>query len=328
MEVIDDKVRRILRILFRFGFFDWQQTDRSIPLYHHEASRIALEGARQGIVLLKNQDNNLPLDRTRVKSIAVLGPNSYPAVTGGGGSSRVQPFRAISLLDGIVDLAGENIKVFYHPAIITDIAEITRSSSFLTLSPEDQLVSGLRGEYFANKELAGAPVFTRVDREINFRWTGSPGKDLPEDGFSVRWTGKIRTQEEGNYEFIIRADDGIRLYVEKKLVLDSWWEQAVTRKEAVVFLPSNSLIDITLEYFDSRGTAEIALGWRRKEEMKESEAVRLAARSDVAVVCVGFNAETEREGADRAFELPAEQEELINYGGADCWRQCVHDTLA
>jgi len=311
IETIDDKVRRMLRVMFRFGFFDRPQTDPSLPLYNPDSRIVALEGAREGIVLLKNEGDALPLDRAKITSIAVLGPNAHPAVTGGGGSSRVQPFRAVSPLEGIIHVAGKGIKVFYSPGITTDLTEIIRTSSFLTASEQNELIAGLRGEYFANKDLSGAPALTRIDRQVNFRWSGSPAKDLPEDGFSVRWTAKIRAEVDGDYEFIVRGDDGFRLYVDKKLVLDAWQDQAARTKTATLSLKSNRLTDIQLEYYDSRGEAEIALGWRKKEHMRESEAVRLASRTDAAVVCVGFNPETEREGADRTFELPKEQEELI-----------------
>ena len=88
---IDDKVQRMLRVMFRFGFFDRSQLDSSLPLYSPESRLIALQAAREGIVLLKNQDNLLPLDRSKVSSIAVIGPNAHPAVTGAGGSSKIEP---------------------------------------------------------------------------------------------------------------------------------------------------------------------------------------------------------------------------------------------
>src|SRR5277367_6746761 len=103
---IDDKVRRILRKEVEFGFMDGGQTDSSIPLYNEQGRAIALEAGRDGMVLLKNDSNLLPLDKTKIKSIAVIGPNAYPAVIGGGGSSLVQPFNSVSYLEGISDYLG------------------------------------------------------------------------------------------------------------------------------------------------------------------------------------------------------------------------------
>ena len=117
MKNIDDKVRRILRVIIRMGFLDRPQLVKSFPLYSADSSRVALEAAREGIVLLKNERNLLPLDRKKIKSIAVIGPTAHPAVPGGGGSSLVTPFRAVSILDGIMHKAGKDITVHYSPDI-------------------------------------------------------------------------------------------------------------------------------------------------------------------------------------------------------------------
>jgi beta-glucosidase len=111
---IDDKIRRLLRVMFRFGFFDRPQENPSLPKYSPDSRLIALTTAREGIVMLKNEGNLLPLDRSKVKSILVIGPNAHPAVTGGGGSSRVHPFRSVSALEGLTQIAGSSVKVFYE----------------------------------------------------------------------------------------------------------------------------------------------------------------------------------------------------------------------
>src|SRR5438067_3777653 len=95
---IDDKIRRILRTAVRFGWLDRDQTDYSIPRFNMQGRQVALQSAREGMVLLKNDSSLLPLDKTRIKSIAVIGPDAYPAVPDGGGSARVQPFAAVSFL--------------------------------------------------------------------------------------------------------------------------------------------------------------------------------------------------------------------------------------
>src|SRR5262249_34567806 len=108
---IDDKVRHILRKAIEFGFYDHEQTDTSIPLYSPEGRELAVEAARGGMVLLKNEHNVLPFDKRSVHTIAVLGPNAYPAVVGGGGSSLTKPFNAVSLLEGLSNVAGKDAKI-------------------------------------------------------------------------------------------------------------------------------------------------------------------------------------------------------------------------
>jgi beta-glucosidase len=111
--VIDDKVRRILRTVIAAGFFDRPQLRKDIPRDDPENDRVALEGARESIVLLKNQKRALPLDLPKIKSIAVVGPNADPAVYCGGGSAFTRVFHATSILEGIKQLAGERVKVLH-----------------------------------------------------------------------------------------------------------------------------------------------------------------------------------------------------------------------
>jgi beta-glucosidase len=312
VSTIDNKVRRMLRVMFRFGFFDREQADLSLPLYNPDSRLVALQAAREGIVLLRNNGDILPLDRKKISAIAVIGPIAHPAATGGGGSSRVQPFRAVSALEGIIAGAGDAVKVFYSPGVVSDFEEAFHTSEFVTPSATGQIVRGLRGEFFSNRELSGTPALSRIDRRINFIWGESaPGGGLSADDFSARWTGKVRIESDGEYEFIVKGDDGYRLYVDNRLVIDNWQDQAATMKTAALALKAGMMPDIKLEYYEHGGGAEISLGWRKRIESEDADAVKLAARADVAIVCVGFNSETEGEGFDRPFEISKEQEELI-----------------
>src|SRR5579864_1374541 len=110
---IDDKVRRILRTAIQFGWLEHDQTDLSIPLLNVAGNQVALEAARSGMVLLKNDGNLLPLEKGSIKSIAVIGPDAYPAQTGGGGSAEAKPFTPVSYLEGIVTCLGNGAKVYY-----------------------------------------------------------------------------------------------------------------------------------------------------------------------------------------------------------------------
>ena len=309
---IDDKVRRMLRVMFRFGFFDRDQLDPSLPLYNPDSRLVALQAAREGIVLLKNKGDILPLDRNKIRSIAVIGPTAYPAVTGAGGSSQVQPFRSVSILDGIIAASGEQIKVLYSPGVSNDVESLFRTAEFLNPSQTGELVRGLKGEYFANRDLSGMPAATRIDRRIRFDWGESaPASGMPPDDFSIRWTGKIRVNSDGEYQFFVQGDDGFRLSVNGQTTIDEWRDQGATLKEAKLSLKAGTLADIKLEYYEHTGNAQISFGWSKAASPKDAEAIKVAAQSDVAIVCVGFNATTEGEGFDRSFALSREQEELI-----------------
>src|SRR6202048_1881570 len=110
---IDDKLRRILRTAIRFGWLDREQTDLSLPRYQQPGRSVALAAARESQVLLKNEGGLLPLNKGRIRSIAVIGPDAYPAVPVGGGSARVEPFVATSILEGISNYLGGTVPVYY-----------------------------------------------------------------------------------------------------------------------------------------------------------------------------------------------------------------------
>ena len=109
---LDDNVSRILRVIFESGLFDHPHTGGG-EVDTPEQRAIALRGATESIVLLKNDGGLLPLDPAKLKSIAVIGPNAAVARTGGGGSSLVRPKYAIAPLDGIKEKAGSGVKVTY-----------------------------------------------------------------------------------------------------------------------------------------------------------------------------------------------------------------------
>ncbi len=98
---LDDKVRRLLRVTLMFGFLDRPQLDATISQDNQHGAQVSLEGARESLTLLKNEGDLLPLSTAHIHTLAVIGPDASPAVSGGGGSSTVTPFQATSILDGL-----------------------------------------------------------------------------------------------------------------------------------------------------------------------------------------------------------------------------------
>src|SRR5439155_2109736 len=116
---IDEKVKRILRTAIRFGWLDSEQTDLSIPRYNPQGRLAALQAARESMVLLKNEGNLLPLNKAKTKSIAVIGPDAFPAVPVGGGTAQVRPFAAISFLEGVSNYLGTETQTYHHRGLPT-----------------------------------------------------------------------------------------------------------------------------------------------------------------------------------------------------------------
>ena len=114
---VDEHVLRLLRDELRYGFTTRPQFDPADSTYSVADRPLALEEALESITLLKNEGKILPLDASKIKNIAIIGPNVYPAVTGGGGSSHATPFEPVSILTGIAGLLGPRAQVFYSPAM-------------------------------------------------------------------------------------------------------------------------------------------------------------------------------------------------------------------
>jgi beta-glucosidase len=305
---LDDKVRRILRKAIEFGFFDQPQTDTDIPSYSQEGRQVALEEARGSMVLLKNSGNLLPLNESKLRTIAVIGPDAYPAVPGGGGSSEAKPFNAVSYLEGISNRLGTKARVLYA-VDMPPLNEVFENSEFVT-APGGE--AGLKGEYFNNQELQGAPVLTRTDQHVEFDWgEGSFAPNQPVDHFSVRWTGYFVPKKSGDYKFFTSADDGVRLYIGDDTVIDDWQRHSQTVDSYARHLEAGQAYKIRLEYFEDVGSAIVGFGVTRAEASIGRETKALAAKADAVIICVGFDPKTEGEGADRTFQLPGGQDELI-----------------
>ncbi len=308
MATIDDKVRRILRKAIEFGFFDRAQTEASIPVYSQEGRQVALEEARSGMVLLKNEGHLLPLDETKVKTIAVIGPNAYPAVISGGGSAETKPFNAVSCLEGISNRIGTKADVLYAVDVPV-LDELFDNSDFVTEPGGER---GLKGEYFSNQELQGTPAMVRIDPHVHFDWgEGSFAPGQPGDHFSVRWTGYFIPKVTGDYQFLTSADDGVRFYVGDDRLIDDWQPHSQTLDTGIKRLEAGQTYKIRLEYFEDVGSAIVGFGVTRADSFVGNQTKAVAANTDAVVICVGFDPKTEGEGADRTFQLVGGQDELI-----------------
>jgi beta-glucosidase len=305
---LDDKVRRILRKAIEFGFLDQPQTDTDIPSYSQEGRQVALEAARGSMVLLKNSGNLLPLDAAKFKTIAVIGPDAYPAVISGGGSAETKPFNAVSYLEGISNHLGTRAKVLYA-VDVPPLDEVFENSEFVTAADGE---TGLKGEYFSNEDLKGTPALVRTDKHVHFDWgEGSFAPDQPIDHFSVRWTGYFVPKKSGDYKFFTSADDGVRLYIGDETAINDWQPHSQTLDTAARHLEAGQAYKIRLEYFESVGSAIVGFGVTRAEAFIGRETRALAAKADAVIICVGFDPKTEGEGFDRIFQLPGGQDELI-----------------
>ncbi|HZC34063.1 MAG TPA: glycoside hydrolase family 3 C-terminal domain-containing protein [Chthoniobacterales bacterium] len=299
---IDEKVRRILRLIVSNGFLDRAQLDPSIPENDPTSAATAEAVAEEGIVLLKNEGKLLPIDRSSIRSIAVFGPAAHPGVPAGWGSSLVHPMRSVSLLDGLHEVFGSQVKIDYFETGVGSFA----AAQFLHPAEGGNLEPGLKAEFFDNPNLSGRPVAVRVDSYIDFDWpSGVAISRLSSDRFSVRWTGMIRSSDSGPHVFRARSDDGIRVFLNGELIIDDWQDHAPRTVTTTYRLEAGKTYALRIDYHNSSGAALAQFAWA-------SFAVPEAIRDyDVAIIAAGFNDGTEGEGADRTFALPNLQDALI-----------------
>ncbi|MBS1852511.1 MAG: glycoside hydrolase family 3 C-terminal domain-containing protein [Acidobacteria bacterium] len=307
---IDDHVRRILRKAIQFGWLDHEQTDLSIPRYNQAGRAVALQAAREGMVLLKNENDLLPLDKTKTKTVLVVGPDAYPAQPVGGGSAGVKPFAAISYMEGLANYLGTRVTLTYHPGI-APLSDIAGSTPFSTDTTGGK--PGLKAEYFKSVDLSGALLETRVDEHINFGWNWPWFSKLPEQAKSVRWSGYYTVKDAGEYVLFVQGPgegNGYRLFLDDKKVVDNW-----SRAEALISYATLKLAPgahkVRLEFYRTWSDPDVKFGIFNQATVVDAEAKALAARADAVVVAVGFDPNSESEGSDRTFALPPGQDVLI-----------------
>lgn len=303
---VDDSVRRILRTIIRVGLLNGPQELDSTRVNSSAHRQLALRTAEQGIVLLKNEGSILPLNAREIHSIAVIGQPAARLQYDALGSPKVKPLRVVQFLDGIKARA-RGITVSYVPTQLTGEA--------LPLSvvtpPHDPLTNGFLAEYFKNRSLQGEPAVTRVEPTIDLENPYLPAPGFPNTNFSVRWTARLTAPADGNYTFTFTGDDGYRVFLDGKRLMDHWVEGAATPISSKVELQAGKTYDLRVEYFQGGGDYVARLEWQQQQESPFSDAAAAAKGADVAIVAVSTGGE-EGEGNDRpSMDLPNQQADLI-----------------
>lgn len=310
---IDSATYHVLRARMRLGLFDapnhnpYNKISPSIiGSKSHKA--LALEAARQSIVLLKNEKNFLPINLKKVKSIAVVGINAGSCEFGD--YSGIPVGEPISILQGIKDRVGENVKVNYVPWIsFQDGYELIDKSYF---------PNGITAKYFMSNDLKGV-YKERIDDWINFEPANqAPDPFLPKSPLSIQWHGDLCPNVSGKYIIGFKTDDGCRLYIDDKLIFDSWKNRSAEMDQVELELKADQKYKIVAEYFDTGGDAIAKLYWKMPDKGKKNilasygdteEAVK---SSDLTVAVLGINKSIECEGQDRKdISLPKDQEDFI-----------------
>jgi beta-glucosidase len=303
---------RVLRARFKLGMFD----DPSLNPYtkispevigNKEHQQLALETARQSIVLLKNSNNLLPLNRNKIKSIAVLGINA--ATCEFGDYSGVPKNEPVSPLQGIIHKAGNQIQVKTLPWIGKMTQQEIIPAAFFTHPENGKIRKGLKVEYFSNPNFSGNPALSGTENILFDPANQPPNSAIPPVPVSIRWTGFLNPTVSGKYTFGIKKSGEYKFYLNDRMVMDTQNEMAMLDLEA------GKSYSLKMEYSCSSGQAYCALSWKTPDkkaaEMYQAEK-KLAKSCDVVVAVLGINKSIEMEGRDRTtLELPADQQQFI-----------------
>jgi beta-glucosidase len=329
---IDLAVERLFAARFRLGMFDPPQqvpyTQIPYEVVDSQSHReLALQAARESLVLLKNDGDLLPLDK-EIESIAVIGSNADDLQVLLGNYNGT-PREAVTPLEGIGRKVSPITKLYHAQG-----CEITRGVPPLQvipptcLRPTDQETEeqGLNARYYANHNFKDQAAISRLDREIDFIWkdttpiTGEWG-----DRFSVRWEGYLVPPDSGTYRIGVNGFNGYRLYLDEKLILEHDFVHHPIQKTAEIALKAGCSYKLRLEFVNRGLDPQIQLLWAPPVRDYLSEALEAAEKAEVIVAVLGLSPYLESEemqevkvevegfcGGDRTdITLPATQLQLL-----------------
>jgi len=320
---VDDAARRMLRLLFWAGVMnDADLPEGSGDTPAHRA--LAREVANESMVLLKNDHQRLPFDKSSINKLALIGLNAVSIVSGGG-SSRVDPHRWVTPLAGLREKFGEAVEILYEPGY--DNRSTPQTVERDRFNHPDGETHGLRADLFSNLNLSGQPVLTRVDGNIEAWWgAGGPAPGIvDEKHFSVRWSGTFTPQTTGETQFFLSNTGTARVWLDGDLILENEvglftssaidWERMAAR--ATLTLEAGRAYDLRAEYVSGENNPFAMINLTYKPALGVegdllTRAVALAQDSDAVVIVAGLSDTYESEGHDRPdMSLPGDQEALI-----------------
>lgn len=328
--VLDVAVRRLLSTMERLGVLDLTERAEERSEDRPEHREVLRRAAREAIVLLRNDDVDgapvLPLDASQLRRVAVIGPNADVPAALGGGSAAVNPHHVSTVLDGLRAALGDDVELVHEIGVTSSktAAPVDRRRIRPALTEQGDV--GLTVEYFANRTLEGEPAFVSHVMSPRMIWLGDdPAPGVRTDDFSFRLRGTFTADVAGDHTFsLVTGGTGGRVVLDGECVLDNmgrarrgtmFFGLGSEEERVTVPLREGQEVDLLAEFvsFDAMRVAAFMLGHLPPVGADGVErAVAAAASSDVAIVVVGLDQDSETEGQDRlTLELPGRQADLV-----------------
>jgi beta-glucosidase len=322
--VVDAQVTHLLTAFDCIGALGAAEPEPSgdgQPVDRPEDRALARRAATDSMVLLAN-DGLLPLDRSALDTVAVVGPNADRAQIMGGGSASLRPRYLVTPLEALRAALGDGVRVVHERG-----CDNRRSTPTLggrsTEAPSGGL--GFDLEYFADADFGGDVVHRARTPVLELFALEPPAPELPRSGWSLRAVTRFTPAESGIYVFTLIQAGRARLTVGDRVVIDgfadpppagdAFYGMGSVEVEAPVEMVAGAAVDVIVELstLAPRGRGALKVGCRPPEPPDLLErAVAAAAEADAAVLVVGTTGEWESEGHDRtSMDLPGTQDELV-----------------
>ena len=329
---LDRALDRLLALRFRLGQFDASPGNpyASIPPEANDTpahDTLALEAARQSLVLLKN-DGTLPLDPSRLRTVAVLGPvaDDKSALLGNYAGT---PARPVTLLAGLRQkFSARGITVLHEHgcALAAGFPENQFSFAPGELFTDASLATpGVHSAFWPNRDLSGPATHTRTDAQLDLDWDYyHPQPGIAVRDTSARWTAVLVPPVTGTYKLDLTLVGGARLWLDGRLVLDEWTDGPFRIRTVTTEFTAATPVALRLELTQNQFTAKARLGWRVPHPLPDLERALAAARqADHVILCLGITPDLEGEenpfscegfvaGDRTSLALPAPQRELLD----------------
>mgnify|MGYP001477752114 FL=1 len=313
MNDIDQALTRLFISRIKLGVFDPPEMNPyskiSLDVVDSEKHQsLAHEIARQSIVLLKNENEILPLKKA-VRSIAVIGPNANFSRFG---TYSGTPSVNITPLEGIKTVIPD-AKIVYSQGTTILEAELPTMPDDLFYTPEG--ISGVKAEYFVGFDMEVDPILIRTEKSPNISWEfdKTPDSTLFEPNyFSVRFSGNIIVKESGNYKINVNGIDGLKFSFMENELIDKMSENYSHTTFKTDYLIKGKPYPFSLEYFEDEGWGEVRLGIAPIKKGLIEDAISKAKSSELVIMVLGTYDYIESEGRDRAeTDLPLDQKNLL-----------------
>jgi beta-glucosidase len=323
---LDDKVRRILRVAAVFGWLDHPQLDETIPRYNLQGKAVSHRAVLEGAVLLKNDAHTLPLDKSAIHRLAVVGPNAALTQTTGGGSGEVVSYSPTSLMVGLSNALAGKADVLYSRGLYTTV-QLARLTQFTT--DRDGKTAGVTHYFFNLAEPQGTPAQTTVEQGMTLAGTtrrepeeqevlalnATVSQSVYNQGqTSNRWTGFYQADQDEDYLVFVQTERRFKMLVDDKVVFDNAVIPKAILSQTKLRL-SKGPHKVVLDQYATTRTGglrfSLLVGIAPAKKLVDPETLAVVAKSDAVVISAGFNNSTETEGGDRGFDLPVGQDELI-----------------